>query len=212
VVEHPCRKEGAAAADDTGEPPLPLELLQALQGQTAVEGHEINALPCLLLDDGEELVFFHVHYLPAVPDGPDPGLVDGHRAHRDLHLQYLPPDGLQVPPGAQVHDGVRPCLDGGPCLLQLGLHVGAVRGGAYVGVDFHPQALSDAQGPGMGPVGVPRDDGPAGRYLFHQLLGPDSFPGCDLLHLFGEFAPHGGLHLGHGCTSCGNLIIYCGDI
>jgi hypothetical protein len=144
VVEHPGDEESPAAGNDVGDPALLLEAFDGLQGQAAVDGHEIDALAGLRIDRFEQIVLGHVDDGLAAFDGLDGGLVDGDGPQGDGRPgQNGLADLLQVSARAQVHQGVGPVLQADPDLAQLVGEERKIAGGAEIDVDLGPQPPAD---------------------------------------------------------------------
>ena len=110
-------------------------------------------------------------------------LVNGHGAERRRTLgQQGGADGVQVAAGGQVHDRVRPVLQGGG---QLGLFFGqidVVGRGADIGVNLDPDAGADGHRLQALMPGIGRNhQGAPGQSLTDDLRGQALRPG-GLLH------------------------------
>ncbi len=187
AVEHPGGHEPPAPAHDArGAGAIPVDL-EVLEGHPHVHGDVVHPLLAVLLNHLEELVRRHVKEVLA-PGRPKLRLVDGHGAQGDGgHLQDPLADRLEVSPGGEVHNGVRPVLDGHPGLLHLLLHVHVVVGGAQVGVHLDGKPLPDPLEVGEGlVVRVPGDDDPARRHPFPHELGGNPFLLGHVGHLLGD--------------------------
>ena len=111
-----------------------------------MDGHEIHTVLGVHLDALEDVVLGEFHD-GVLPRGGESRLVDGYGAHHTVAAgEEGLPDGVDVPAGAEVHDGVGAVLQGDVHLADLRLDVGHVAGGPDVGVDLHGEALADGGG------------------------------------------------------------------
>ena len=166
----------------------------------AVDGHEVHPVLGVLLDAVEDVVLGHLDdRVP--PGGGEAGLVDRHGAHHDGALLQEPGSyGVDVAAGAEVHDGVSPVLQGHLQLLELGVQVHYVPGGAQVDVDLDGKPLSD--GCRFGVVRRVAGCADASRgYPVADELRADVLLLGDLLHHRGDLSPAGRLHYGAHCGS-----------
>ena len=168
-----------------------------LEQDTGVDdGHVIDALPGLVLDDAEQIVGRQLLELLAHQDAlVDRNRSDGNARRRDDRLAYA----VDVAASRQVHYGIRAVLHREPELLDLLVEVGRDGRGADVGVDL--DACDGADPHGLERAGqvadVGRDDqAPTGDFgLDNPAREP--FPLGDELDRRGDLAAARGGHLRH---------------
>ncbi len=164
---HPGGEKGAAPGDHPGD-----SLFQQRQGgfgNAAMHRDEVHPLFGVVVHHVQEIVGLDV--IQTV--GFSHHLVDGHRAERDGTAgQKRHPDLIQVAAGGQIHDRIRPILQGRGQLGLLLLQADVVGRGADIGVDLDPHPGADGRGlkPPVLPVGRHRD-GALGQPLADDLRG-----------------------------------------
>src|SRR5262249_7756490 len=134
--------------------------------------------------------------LDVLDDLVDGDGADGHGGGVDDGLA----DGVDVPPGGQVHDGVGAEVDGRVQLLQLVVDLAGDGRVADVGVDLALGGDADAhrlEAPGQVDLVGGDDHAPAGHLVADQL-GLEVLALGDEGHLLGDDAPAGGVQLGGG--------------
>ena len=154
-------------------------------GDAAVHRDEVHPLFGVVVHHVQEIVGLDV--VEAVGFGHH--LVDGHRAERRRTAgQQGRPDLIQVAAGGQIHDRIRPILQGRGQLGLLLLQVDVVGRGADIGVDLDPHPGADGRGfkPPVLPVGRHRD-GALGQPLADDLRG-HTFTGRGRHHGRGDLA------------------------
>ena len=191
---HPCEDQRAAAADDVHLPLVLADLVDGLAGDAAVEGDEVHAVLRVQTHHVDEVLRGQGGEVALVVDDR---VIHRHGAdhHRALVGQLLA-EGLGVAVAGQVHNGLCAHVHGAHHLLHLDVVILAVAGDAEVDVDLGAQHAADALRVQAGVVLVGGD----GNLALGDEL-PDLFGGAvlllgDDLHLLGDDALAGGVHLG----------------
>ena len=192
VCQAPGGHDGAAAADDAGDPLGGQR--DVSQQHPGVHGHVVDTL-LALLDHGVAV------NLPTQPGGIAldllQRLVDRHGADRHGGVAQNPfAGGVDVRPGGQVHDGVGSPTDGPHHLVHLLGDRGGDRRVADVGVHLHREGLADDHRFALWMVVVGRDHGPAAGDLVADQIARNAFPLGDERHLRGDLPAAGALQLG----------------
>ena len=134
---HPFGHQAPAARDDPHDPVGLPEDGQGSGRYAAVDGHEIDPHPGLVLDVREDGVLGEVLAGEAAGEEFADGAVDGHRPdHHGGVLDHPGEDGVDVASRGEVHDGVRPGVDGHAQFVELFRKVGMVCRGPDIGVDL----------------------------------------------------------------------------
>ncbi len=190
----PGGKDGATAADDAGDPPG--GQVDVAGQHAGVDGDVVDALLGLLdqrvpVDLPGELLGLAVDLLQRLVDRHG---AEGHGGVADDPLA----GGVDLGTGGEVHDRVGAPAGGPGQLLDL-----LVDGRGHcrvpdVGVDLHQELPSDHHGLGLGVVHVGREDGPSPGDLGADQLRLDAFADGHELHLRGDLAATGVVHLGDG--------------
>ena len=159
-----------------------------------MQGNKVHAVLCVQAYHIDEVLCSQLSQIPLVVDDR---IIHRHSAdhHRALVGQLLA-EGLGVAVAGQVHDGLSAHVHGAHDLLHLDVVILAVAGDAEVDVDLGAQHAADALRVQAAVVLVGGDGDLA---LGDEL--PDLFGGAvlllgDDLHLLGDDALAGGVHLG----------------
>ena len=188
--EHPLRHEGAAPADDAGDPVL--RQRQEVAQDAGVDGHVIDALLRLLLDDVEQVLRHEALDALHALDG----LVDGDGAERNAAgAEQLVADVGDDAAGGEIHHGIGAVLQAAMQLVQLGPRVAVDLAVADVRVDLARRVDADAHRLHLGVIQVRRDDHPPASHLGPDELGGKLLPARDVLHLLRHDALAGEVHL-----------------
>lgn len=183
VVEHPARNEAAAAADDVHDTAFLGQLFQDHLRNAAVDGEEIGAVFGLAADGVQHVLAGHFDNGPAFLDRIDGRLVDRHGPDHDRRRRENGPAGrVDVVPRGQVHDGIRPGVDGGFQLRQLRRRIGKRAGRAQIGVDLDFQAQAHAAGPQIFMVDVAGNGNHSLGHPFPDDFRVESFISGDCFH------------------------------
>ncbi len=179
VVAHPLDGEGAAATDHAHEALVIADPLQGASGDAAMDGHEIDPILGLLLDDLEHMVDGNLAdlFLLLFHDLGD-GLIDGYGSQGDRTiLEDFPADGVELAAHGKIHHRIGAGLEADAELLQLLFHLGIIAGRADIGVDLGGETLAHGHDFLKVVVFVLRDaDGALGHPLHEKLRG-DSLRG-----------------------------------
>ena len=194
VGRHPLGHQRPAAADNAGQPLLGKR--HVLSQQRAVDGHVVDALPGLLLDDVQEVPRLHVEDVVELLDH----LVDRHGAHRNGdRIEDPAADGVDLVARREVHHRVGPVTDCRADLFELAIRVAHQRRVSQVGVDLGPPGDADAERHEavfqMCPVGGD-DHASPGDFVSDRFRGE-------------PFALGDGFHLGRDRTGDGLLELGC---
>ena len=191
---HPGEHQAAAPADNVHLPLVAADLVNGLAGDAAVQGDKVHPVLRVKAHHVDEVLGGEGAQVPLVVDD---AVVHRHGADHGGALGHqLFPEGLGVPVGGQVHDGLGPQVDGALHLFHLDVIVLAVPGDPQVHVDLGAQHAAHALGvqAGVGLVGA--DGHLAFCHQLHQPLQRHVFLLRHGLHLWGGNALAGGVHLG----------------
>jgi hypothetical protein len=190
VVAHPHGQQRAAPAHDSGD-------AVAHQGQefaqhAGVDGHVVHALLGLLFDhlehQADAQIFRSLHARQR--------FVNWHGAHGyGRSLDDRPADLRDVAAGRKVHHCVAAELHRVSEFLQLLVHIRCDRGIADIRVDFAFKRDADAHRLEVLVVDIRGDDGAAALHLAAHELGRQAFTPRDIVHLTGNHALAGVVHL-----------------
>ena len=189
VGRHPVGVQRPAARHD------PRHSTQGVFAQDpAVHGDVIDALLCLVLDHVEQIVGRQLldarDVLHRLVDGDGP-----HRHRRRVDDRLA--DAVDVAAGREVHHGVGPVVHGVVQFIELAGDITGDGGVADVGVDLDAGHLADRHR--VEPLGdvldVGRDDEAPARDLVADQLGRELFALGDAVHLGGDGALAGAVHL-----------------
>src|SRR5580700_150431 len=202
VMLHPVGHQRATAADDAGNALTHQRHMFAQD--TGMNGHVVDALLGLLFDDFEHQVESKV--FGAAHAGNR--FIDRDGADWDWRsVDDGFADGGNVAAGAQVHDGVGSVVDGVMQFLQLFVDVGTCGGIADVRVDLTAGGDADGHGLEIPVMDVGRDDAATARDLAANQLRLELFALGNVLHLLGDDAVAGKVHLRHVAIPIrGNLL------
>ena len=191
---HPGEHERTTARHHVHEAAVVLDTLGHGAVHAAVQGHEVHAVLGVHAQHVEPFVGGDVLERLAVVHH---GVVDGHRADDGGALgRELAAEGPGVAEGREVHDRLGPHGHGVADLLHLHVEVAPVAAGAQVHVDLGLERKADAVGVEDRVVHVGGDHGLALGDERAQGFGVDALLGGDGLHLRGDDALAGGVHLG----------------
>ena len=136
---HPGEEQRAAAGNDVGQARVVFDALSRLAIHAAVDGHEVDAVFCVLFDDGEKFIdgnVFQVLFQHA------DSIVHGDRAdHGRRHLDQFTAKFTGLAEVGQVHDGFGFHIDGILDFLQFFFMVVVFRRNAEVDVNLGGRRL-----------------------------------------------------------------------
>ena len=190
---HPGEEQRAATGNDVSQARVVFDALCRLAVHAAVDGHEVDAIFCVLFDDGEEFIdgnVFQVFFQHA------DRIVHGDRAdHGRRHLDQFAAEVTGLAEIGQVHDSFCFHVDGILDFLQFFFVVVVFRRNAEVDIDFRAAVLADSfrRQAGMDFVGR-NGDFPAGDEG-HEFFNGHVFLFSDNLHLRRDDAFAGSVHL-----------------
>jgi len=146
---------GASAAHTGHDPFIGFQPFHRFLGNTTVDRDVIKPFPALLVDALQEQVRVHlVQGLVAEHHFGGQG-VDGDRSHHHRRLFQKKPAKLgQVSPGGQIHDRVRPGIQGCFEFRGFQLQAAAFATSPQVGVYLGFQSLSNGPQGGEGMVAI----------------------------------------------------------
>lgn len=193
VVEDPRREERSAPRHDVHEATALLQPCDGLAGDSAVDGHEVHPVLCMLLDAVEDVVLGHLDDRVS-SSGRQPCLIYRNGTHHHGALrQQSGTYSIDISAGAKVHDRVRTVSEPYTELLQLRIEIDDVPGGPQVHVDLHRQAFADSSGLGVMHGIMGGADAPGGNSSANELRADAFFLGYTA-HKVRDLAAAGLLH------------------
>ena len=194
---HPGEHQAAASADDVHLPFVLADLLDGLAGDAAVQGDKVHPILRMEAHHIDKIFGGQGAQIPLVVND---AVIYRYRADHSGALRHqLPPEGLGVPVGGQVHNGFGSQVDGALHLFHFNVIVLAVPRDPQVHIDLGAQHAAHALWIQAGVSLVGADGYLALGHQLHQFFQGHPFLFCDLFHLRSGNALAGGVHL---CGVC----------
>ena len=184
------------------------DLVDGFAGNAAVEGDKVHPVLGVESYHVDEVLGGECGQIPLIVDDT---VVYGDRAdHGGALLGQLPAERLGVAVGGQVHDGLRPHIHCCHHLLHLHVIVFAVPGHPQIDVDFGAKHRTHAVGVQTGVEFIGTDGHLSFGYQLPNLLLRAVLFGGHRLHLRGDDALTGCVHLGCVCSHVDLFLSGCG--
>ena len=191
---HPGEHQAPAPGDNVHLPLVTADLVDGLAGDAAVEGDKVHPVLRVEAHHVDKVLGGEGAQVPLVVDD---AVVHRHGADHGRALGHqLSPEGLGVPVGGQVHNGLGPQFDGAHHLLHLNIVVLAVPGDTQVHVDLGAQHAAHPLWVQAGMALVGADGHLALGHQLHELFQGHTLFFGHSLHLGRGNALAGGVHLG----------------
>ncbi len=190
ILHHPFGQDGAAAADDAGDPPGGQR--NVLHQHAGVDGHVIHALLGLLFDHLQHHLPVQVlHAAHARERFVNRHRADGHG--RSLNDGFA--DGRDIAAGGEIHHRIGAVLHRVAQLFQFPVDVRGDRRVADIGVDLAPGGDADAHRLQVGVIDVGGNDHPSARHFGADQFRREALARGDVVHLLRDDALPGIVHL-----------------
>ena len=147
MAGHPVCGDRPTAADDSKETSLRFDAGDTSLCDATVNGNEIDAIFSIFFDHPKHVIGTHLHDCPLLGKHLSRRLINGNRSdHQRRGLDDCLPDGPDIPPRGEIHQGIRARSRRDSDFLQLQIQIDAISGCPDVGVDLCPESFADRQG------------------------------------------------------------------